>query len=104
MVVLGDGWHKRRQIARLGIETMVSFRDIPAEVQTAWTSGGHKIDFFPLTLSNVADVQITGGGVEAVPPRVAQAKCPDLGQCTARSDEGIVGRNRVGRAAIGIDA
>src|SRR5512135_917293 len=50
----------------------------PSEILSAGAGDRLKIDLLPQVLAYIADPEITGNAVEAEPPRVPDAQCPDL--------------------------
>ena len=66
----------------------------PAEVVAAGVAGD-VVDLLPFALAGVADVEITGDGVDPEPPRVAEAVVPDLATGAGLPDERIRPRDRV---------
>ena len=62
------------------------------------------LDLLPLLLSDVGDVEVAVGAVEAEPPGIPKPVAPDLGDGAGRAHERVVGGNGVasplgGRAA-----
>src|SRR5678816_1628234 len=60
-----------------GIEAMRAFHHPPGVVLAA-DSGRGVVDLLPAVLSDIGDVQVAGGGIEAGPPRIAKPVGPDL--------------------------
>src|SRR5580765_2575466 len=78
---------RRREPARVapsrGIEAVPALHATPAVVHAGHEGRGLHVDLFPAVLSHVGDVEVAGGAVEAVAPRVAEA---------LREGDGCLGR------------
>ena len=84
-------------LAVLVRERFEAFVNAPAVVLAA-TDKGHFLD--PV-LSDVGDPQVAIGGIEAEPPRIAEARGPDLGRDAGLPHERVVARDGVGLAGVG---
>src|SRR5690606_6790941 len=85
--IFGD----RRHQARIGsaVEDRGALHDPPAEIGPG-IARAHQVDLLAHALADIADPQIAGDRVEAVPEWIPQAIGPDLGQAPA-AGEGIAG-------------
>src|SRR5438132_9079347 len=69
------------------VEAVQTLHDVPAVVATARErGGGHEVDLLEEVLPDVGDVEVAGGAVEGVPPRVAQPLGEALGRGGQRRD------------------
>jgi hypothetical protein len=76
---------------------------VPAEVRAGRRAGPLDVDLLPGALADVADPQVARRPIEAHPPRVAQAREPDLGpRARGAGRERVVGRDavRLARGAV----
>src|SRR3989475_4347158 len=80
VAVVEDGQREPRhrargkRVAEVGrVEAVPALHDVPAVVETARErGGGHEVDLLEEVLPDVGDVEVAGGAVEGVAPRVAQ--------------------------------
>ena len=79
------------------VEALRALVRAPAEADAAPGAGrrGGEIDLLQCALADVADPQVTRGGVEREAPRVAQAARPDLGPGVVHADQRVVGGDGV---------
>src|SRR5207237_322326 len=68
----GHGAARERGVEVGRVEAVPALHDVPAEVDAARDRRGHEVDLLEEVLANVGDVEVAGGAVEAVAPRVAQ--------------------------------
>src|SRR5438132_6704255 len=69
------------------VEAVQALHDVPAVVATARErGGGHEVDLLEEVLPDVGDVEVAGGAVEGVAPRVAQPLGEALGRGGQRRD------------------
>src|SRR5439155_26342122 len=105
VAVLQDGQrHAGHVAAGGGREAVAALGDVPAVVLAAAAGGEADVHLLPLALADVGDHEVAGQAVEGEAPRVAQAVGPDLAARARAGDEGVVGRDRVGVAAVHVDA
>ncbi len=98
MVVFG---YRRDQLGLLrgpAVIGMCAFKILPAKVDPTRRICRCKIDFFPLTLTDIAYVQITGSAVKGDAPGITQAIGPNL------VPEWVISRNGIGFGRIHIQA
>src|SRR5207249_3310270 len=75
--------------------------DGPAVVETARErGGGHEVDLLEEVLPDVGDVEVAGGAVEGVPPRIAQPLGEVLGCGGQRGDVEAQELRQVARVAL----
>src|SRR5262249_21360697 len=87
----------RRAAFALGPERVRPLHHAPAIVAAALDA----VDHFPQVLANLADPQVAGSPIKAVPPRLAQPIGPHLAPRPLLADEGIVLRNPIALFRIG---
>ena len=82
---------------------METLHDPPTVVLTPEARGRLKIHFLPITLANIADVEIVGLTVERKAPGVSHSPPPDFRSKALHSDEGIARGHGVCRGTSGLD-
>src|SRR5205814_3129391 len=94
----GAGRKRRVEVRR--VEAVPAFHDVPAEVDAAGDRRGHEVDLLEEVLPDVGDVEVAGGAVEGVPPRVAQPLGEVLGCGGQRGDVEAQELPQVARVAL----
>src|SRR5262249_10226681 len=85
---------------------VLAFHDIPSEVGflTHSVSCRRDVDFFPITLSDVGDVEVAGRTVKTETPGIAKSVTPDLLAHIGSAGKGIVSGNDIGRSRPDVES
>ena len=105
MAILHDRKSEASRIAvRLRVEAHAAFHPPPAVVPATGRARRLPVDLLARVLANVSNEEVARGAVEAEAPRVPEPVGPDLSSRAGCQTEWIAGRDRVGRAAVHVDA